>query len=71
MRPTTCAIPETLSHALASLHLRTVESPRSSSLPPRCRQALSDIVHLMEALGVDVAEDPRSARRADAMGHGS
>ena len=49
---------DTLSHALASLVCERSKAALFLTATP-LQTHLSDIVHLMEALGVDVAEDPR------------
>ena len=50
--------PETLSHALAASICERSKAALFLTATP-LQTSLSDIVHLMEALGVDVAEDPR------------
>lgn len=49
---------DTLSHALAALMCERSKAALFLTATP-LQTSLSDIVHLMEALGVDVAEDPR------------
>ena len=49
---------DTLSHALAALVCERSKAALFLTATP-LQTRLSDIVHLMEALGVDVAEDPR------------
>ena len=49
---------DTLSHALAALVCERSKAALFLTATP-LQTSLSDIVHLMEALGVDVAEDPR------------
>ena len=48
---------DTLSHAIASLMCERAKAALFLTATP-LQTSLSDIVHLMEALGVDVAEDP-------------
>ena len=48
---------DTLSHALATLMCERSKAALFLTATP-LQTSLSDIVHLMEALGVDVAEDP-------------
>ena len=49
---------DTLSHALATMMCERSKAALFLTATP-LQTGLSDIVHLMEALGVDVAEDPR------------
>ena len=49
---------DTLSHALAALVCERSKAALFLTATP-LQTSLSDIVHLMEAMGVDVAEDPR------------
>ena len=50
--------PDTLSHALASLVCERSRAAVFLTATP-LQNSLDDIVHLMKAIGVDVAEDPR------------